>query len=155
MYATKLIMEAAPNIHLTGVLIVAITVVYRKKALYPIYIFVCMIGLLNGFSSWWLPYTYIWTVLWGAVMLLPKKIPKRIQPLLYMILCALHGFGYGILYAPAQALMFGMNLKGMISWIVTGLPFDLIHGVSNFFCAMLVMPIVSTLRLAERSSVRN
>ena len=152
MYASKIIMDMAPNIHLIGVFVIAITVVYRKKALYPIYIFVVLTGLLNGFSAWWVPYTYIWTVLWGAVMLLPKKIPKRIQPLLYMILCALHGFGYGILYAPAQALMFGMNLKGMISWIVTGLPFDLIHGVSNFFCAMLVMPIVSTLRLAERST---
>ena len=40
MYASKLIMEVLPNIHLIGVFIVAITVVYRKKALYPIYIFV-------------------------------------------------------------------------------------------------------------------
>ena len=88
-------------------------------------------------------------------MLLPRKLPKKVQPLIYMILCALHGFGYGILYAPAQALMFGMNLKGMISWIITGLPFDMIHGVSNFFCAMLVMPIVSTLRLAEKSTNLN
>ena len=155
MYASKIIMDMAPNIHLIGVFVIAITVVYRKKALYPIYIFVVLTGLLNGFSAWWVPYTYIWTVLWGATMLLPRKLPKKVQPLLYMTLCALHGFGYGILYAPAQALMFGMNLKGMVSWIITGLPFDLIHGVSNFFCAMLVMPIVSTLRLAERSANLN
>ena len=40
MYASKVIMDLAPNIHLIGVFIIAITVVYRKKALYPIYIFV-------------------------------------------------------------------------------------------------------------------
>ena len=35
MYCSKLIMEALPNIHLIGVLTVAFTVVYRRKALYP------------------------------------------------------------------------------------------------------------------------
>ena len=40
MYASKAIMEMIPNVHLLGVFIVAFTVVYRKKALYPIYIFV-------------------------------------------------------------------------------------------------------------------
>ncbi len=152
MYASKVIMDLAPNIHLIGVFIIATTVVYRKKALYPLYVFVFMTGLLNGFSTWWVPYTYIWTVLWAVVMLLPKKLPRKAEPLIYMIVCALHGFGYGILYAPAQALMFGLSFDGMIAWIMSGLPFDLIHGVSNFFCGMLVMPIVSTLRLAERSA---
>jgi len=152
MYASKVIMDLAPNIHLIGVFVIAVTVVYRKKALYPIYTFVILTGLLNGFSAWWVPYTYIWTVLWAVVMVLPKKLPKKAEPFVYMTVCALHGFAYGILYAPAQALMFGLNFEGMISWIIAGFPFDMIHGVSNFFCGMLVMPIVTTLRLAERSA---
>ena len=152
MYASKVIMEIAPNIHLIGVFVIAITIVYRKKALYPIYIFVLLTGLLNGFSAWWVPYLYIWTVLWAVTMVLPRKMPAKVRPFVYMVVCALHGFGYGVLYAPAQALMFGLNFQGMISWIITGLPFDMIHGVSNFFCGMLVMPIISTLRLAERSA---
>ena len=40
MYASKMVMEGFPNIHLIGVFIVATTVVYRKKALFPIYVFV-------------------------------------------------------------------------------------------------------------------
>jgi len=155
MYASKIIMDMAPNIHLIGVFIIAITVVYRKKALYPIYIFVILTGLLNGFSAWWVPYTFIWTVLWAVVMILPRKLPPKYQAIIYMIVCAMHGFCYGLLYAPAQAIMFGLNFKGMISWIITGLPFDLIHGVSNFFCGILIMPIVKTLRLAERSTEVN
>lgn len=152
MYASKMIMEVAPNIHLLGVMVIAMTVVYRWKALYPIYVFVFLSGMLNGFSMWWIPYLYIWTVLWAAVMLLPKQVNRKYRPLLYMSVCALHGFCYGILYAPVQALMFGLNIQGMIAWIVSGLPFDLIHGVSNFICGALIMPMIRTLRMAERSA---
>lgn len=151
MYASKMIMEFAPNIHLLGVFTIAFTVVYRKKALYPIYIYVLLLGLFNGFSTWWIPHLYTWTVLWAMVMVLPRKMPKKIQPFVYMVVCAMHGFLYGMLYAPVQAILFGLNFKGMIAWIVSGFPFDVIHGVSNFFCAILVMPIVTTLRLAERN----
>ena len=56
MYASKVLMEILPNIHLIGVFIIAITVVYRKKALYPLYLFVFLTGLLNGFGTWWIPY---------------------------------------------------------------------------------------------------
>lgn len=154
MYASKLIMEFAPNIHLIGVFIVAFTIVYRKKALYPIYVFVFITGLFGGFSTWWVPYLYIWTVLWGAVMLLPRKMPKKLQPIIYMLVCGAHGLLYGTLYAPFQAIAFGLNFDGMIAWIISGLPYDLIHGVSNFLCGILIMPIVSALRLAERNSVR-
>lgn len=149
MYASKLIMEMLPNVHLLGVFVVAFTVVYRKKALYPIYTYVFLNGILSGFSTWWIPYLYLWTVLWGAVMLLPGNMPKKIQPIVYMTVCAAHGFLYGTLYAPAQAILFGLSFKGMIAWIIAGLPFDCIHGISNFFCGILIMPIIMVLRYAE------
>lgn len=152
MYASKILMELAPNIHLLGVFTIAFTVVYRKKALYPIYIYVILNGIFCGFAAWWIPYLYIWTVLWGIVMLLPEKMPKRIRPFVYMAVCAIHGFLFGTLYAPVQALLFGLGIQGMISWIIAGLPFDLIHGVSNFFCGILIIPVISVLRLAERGS---
>ena len=155
MYASKIIMEFAPNIHLLAMFTIAFTVVYRRKALYPIYIYVLILGLFNGFSSWWIPHLYLWTVLWGVVMLLPRKISKRIQSLIYMVVAALHGFFYGVLYAPTQAILYGMNLKSTIAWIISGLPFDAIHGVSNFFCAILVVPLINALRLAERNMEKN
>ncbi|MBQ8800247.1 MAG: hypothetical protein IJZ55_11855 [Lachnospiraceae bacterium] len=149
MYASKVIMEFAPNIHLLGVFIIAFTVVYRAKALYPIYIFVLLNGMFAGFATWWIPYLYIWTVLWGITMLLPKKMPKVLKPVVYAIVNALHGFGFGVLYAPAQAVLFGLNFKGMVAWIVAGLPFDMIHGVSNLICGLLIVPIVMILQKME------
>ena len=152
LYASKVAMEFLPNVHLIGVLIVAITVVYRKKALYPIYLYVLINGLLAGFSTWWIPYLYIWTVLWGAVMLLPQNIPPKIQPIVYMLVCSAHGFLFGTLYAPVQAILFGLDFKGMIAWIVAGIPFDVIHGVSNFFCGILIAPLIAAIRLVEKST---
>lgn len=152
MYASKMIMEIAPNVHLLGVFVIAFTVVYRKKALYPIYVFVLLTGIFAGFATWWIPYLYLWTILWGATMLLPRKIPKKIRPLVYMILCASHGFLYGTLYAPAQAILFGLNFEGMIAWIIAGLPWDFVHGISNFFCGMLIVPIIQVLRIAEQGA---
>lgn len=152
MYISKIIMEFAPNVHLLGVFTIAYTLVYRKKALYPIYTYVFLNGALSGFHTWWIPYLYLWTILWAVTMLLPKHMPKKIAPFVYMTVCALHGFGFGILYAPAQAVMYGLSFEAMVAWIITGLPYDFLHGVSNFFCGMLILPIASLLRYLERNS---
>lgn len=153
MYASKVMLEFLPNVHLIGVFIVAITVTYRKKALYPIYVFIFLTGLLNGFGMWWIPYLYIWSILWGAVMLLPKSLPPKAAPLIYAGVCSLHGFLFGTLYAPAQAIMFGLSFKGMIAWIAAGLPYDAIHGVSNFICSLiLIVPVIRILKIAEKTA---
>ncbi len=150
MFASKMLMEFLPNIHLLGVFTIATTVVYRQKALYPIYIYVLLNGLIAGFNVWWVPYLYIWTILWGATMLLPKNMPKRAKPFVYMGLCGLHGFLYGILYAPAQAIFFGLSFEATVAWVVAGFPFDLIHGVSNIVCGVLICPIIAILKKAEK-----
>ncbi len=150
MYVSKLVMEFAPNIHLLGVFTMAFTIVYRKKALYPVYINVFLMGMFSGFATWWLPHLYEWGILWGITMLLPGKMSARVAAVVYMMVCGIHGLLYGTLYAPMQALVYGLNMESMISWIIAGLPFDLVHGISNFFCGILVLPIVSVLTLAEK-----
>ena len=151
MYVSKLIMEIAPNVHLLGVFTIAFTVVYRKKALYPIYTYVILNGIFSGFATWWIPYLYVWTVLWAVTMILPEQLPKKVRPFVYMVVNACHGFLFGVLYAPAQALLYGLSLKGMLAWIAAGLPWDFIHGVSNFICGLLIVPLVHVLRRLEQS----
>lgn len=150
MIASKLILEFIPNFHLLGVFTIAMTVVYRQKALYPIYLYVLLQGIVAGFNPWWVPYLYIWTVLWGITMLLPKRMPKAVASVVYIMLCGLHGLAFGTLYAPAQALMLGLNLNGMITWIISGLPFDVVHAVHNLLLGTLIMPIVMVLSRAEK-----
>ena len=139
-------MELLPNIHLLGMFTVLFTVVFRAKALIPIYINVFLTGLYGGFNLWWMPYLYIWLILWGTVMLLPRRMPRRVAAFVYPAVCALHGLLYGALYAPAQALMFGLDFRAMLAWIATGLPFDLLHAVGNLVAGLLILPLAELLR---------
>ena len=82
-------------------------------------------------------------------------MPPKVRPLVYMIVSACHGFLYGIMYAPIQAIVFGYNLEKTIAWIMTGLPWDVTHGISNFVCGMLILPVVRILRLAEQGKINN
>lgn len=150
LFLSKLLMEWAPNIHLVGMLIMVYTLVYRKKALIPLYLYVFLMGLFYGFATWWIPYLYIWTVLWAVTMLLPKNMPKKIAIPVYMAVCGLHGLCYGILYAPAQALLFGLNFKGMLTWIAAGFVFDALHGLGNLAAGILIIPLVSLLTKLEK-----
>lgn len=151
MYASKWLMEVLPNIHLLAVFTIALTLVFRQKALYPIYVYVMLCGVLSGFAPWWVPHIYLWTILWGVTMLIPQTMPGVWKGIVCIILCTLHGLLYGVMYAPAQALLYGMNFQGMIAWIVAGFPFDLIHGVGNFFGGFLILPMVRALNLAKKT----
>ena len=154
MFCSKIFMEFLPNIHLLGMLTMTYTVVFRKKALIPIYVYVMLNGLYAGFNVWWVPYLYIWTILWAITMLIPQGLPKKIKYVVYPAVCCLHGLAFGTLYAPAHAIMFRMNLQTAIAWIVSGLPWDAIHGVGNLIAGMLIIPLSELMiRLLKRPHI--
>lgn len=146
MFCSKIVLEFLPNIHLLGMFTMLYTVVFRKKALIPIYIYVFLNGLYAGFAAWWIPYLYIWTILWAVTMLLPKNMSKTVAYIVYPLVCGLHGLSFGTLYAPAQALMFGLNFEQMIAWIVAGLYWDGVHCLGNLAAGILVYPLSEFLK---------
>lgn len=154
MYCSKIVMEALPNIHLLGMLTMTYTVVFRRKALIPIYVYVMLNGLFAGFSLWWVPYLYIWTVLWGVTMLLPQTMPKTIGYVVYPAICCLHGLCYGILYAPAQALIFHLDFRQTVAWVIAGFPFDLLHGAGNLLAGLLILPFSALLKKLMKTTGR-
>lgn len=154
MFCSKIIMEALPNIHLLGMLTMSYTLVLRAKALVPIYIYVMLNGLFAGFDAWWVPYLYIWTVLWGVTMLLPKRMTPTAKRIVYPAVCCLHGLAFGVLYAPAQALLFGFTKEQTLAWIIAGAPFDVMHAVSNLLAGLLIVPFSELLaRLIKKRYV--
>ena len=156
MLMSKLLMEALPNIHLLGVLTMTYTLAFRKRALIPIYLYVMLNGLISGFSLWWLPYLYIWTLLWGATMILPRNMPRKLKLFVYPVVCCLHGLMYGILYSPAQALIFGLDFKSTLAWIAAGFTFDVIHAIGNFVLGFLILPLSELLvRLSRKHYSRH
>lgn len=152
MFLSDILMESLPNMHIVGALIITFTVVYRSWAIIPLYVYVFLNGLYGGFALWWYPYLYVWLPLWGMAMLIPRGLKARWRVPLYMIICALHGFAFGVLYAPFQMLAFGFTPEMTVKWIIAGLPFDFIHGVFNFVAAILVLPISRALETVERKT---
>lgn len=152
MTAGDFLMEWLPNVHFVGVLIVVTTAVYRKWALLSIYVYVLIQGIVSGFDLWWIPYLYVWDFLWLFTILIPQRLPERVKNVLYVAVCAAHGFLFGTLYAPAQILLFfGGDFSKMIPWIVAGLPFDITHGISNLLCgALLIYPMIKILRHSDK-----
>lgn len=152
MFLSDVFMDFLPNIHFVGLLSVLYTVVYRAKALIPIYVYIAILGVTSGYATWWMPYLYTWAVLWGMAMLVPKNAPPLAAKIAYPVMCSLHGFLFGIIYAPGQALLFGYDLEMTIAWIMAGISFDIIHGISNFAAGLLVYPLSRILIKLEKKS---
>ena len=154
MFISKILLEFLPNVHLIGMFIILFTLIYRAKALIPLYVFVFLTGFFNGFNLWWVPYLYIWTILWALSMLIPKNAPDIVLMVLCPIICSIHGFLYGTFYAPFQALAFGLDYKQTIAWIIAGIPFDITHGISNFVAGLLVFPLYKVLKKMTTQDLR-
>lgn len=152
MFLSKVFMQWIPNVHLLGLFIAAFTLTYRVRALIPLYVFILLDGVSQGFSIWWIPNLYTWLPLWLMFMIVGKfNLPYKIRVPLYMVLSALHGLSYGTLFAPAHALFFGLSFKGMVAWIIYGLPFDVIHCISNFAAGTMIVPLTTLLKKLDRS----
>ena len=155
MFLSKIIMEALPNIHLLGMFVMTFTVVFRKRALIPVYIYVFLHGLYYGFNVWWVPYLYVWTVLWAVTMLLPQNMPKKAAFIVYPAVCCIHGLAFGTLYSLLFCPLMGMNFEGMLGWIAQGLYFDVIHAAGNLILGTLVYPFSQLLKkLYDRYGIK-
>ena len=155
MFISDILMEFMPNVHIVGVLTVIYTIVYRQKALIPIYVYVFLNGLFSGFGIWWLGYLYVWFILWGAAMLVPRRLPKLPKTVIYVAVCALHGLLFGVLYAPVQ-MIYNPDLNYIAAWIAMGfVTADIYHGIGNLiFGVLLIVPLSELLiKLETKTSL--
>ena len=145
-------MEWLPNIHFVGVFIVVTTVVYRKYAIFSVFVYWMVSGFVEGISLWWIPKIYVWSLLWLGVMLIPKHFSEKLKNILYVWVCALHGFlSFGVFYAPAQALIMGLDFKATIAWIITGLPFDITQCIGNLVLgSLLIYPMTKIIKQTDK-----
>ena len=152
MLVSDILMEFLPNIHILAMLVIVTTRVYRSKALISIYIYAFLNGLVAGFGLWWIPYLYVWTILWAVIMLLPKKLPKSVEIALFVLIAGLHGLLFGVMYAPFQALAYGLSFKQMLVWIAAGLPFDITHMIGNVIFSFFAPTLIALLEKLERKT---
>lgn len=152
MFTSKQILEFLPNVHMLGMFTMLFAIVYRGKGIIPVIVFILLEGAYTGFGIWWIPYWYLWPILFLVALALPRKMPPKIAVPVYMIVCALHGLCYGTLYAPFQAIAFGLSLKGTLAWIASGFPWDCVHAAGNLCFGALVYPLSRLLLKLENSA---
>ena len=136
MFALQLALAGLPNIELVTLFVILLTTVYGVKTLIPIYIFVVLEGLYWGFNDWWIGYLYVWTILFGIVMLLKKYSHVA----LWAVVAGAFGLSFGTLFAPIRLVIGGPGYA--LGWIVSGLPYDIVHCIGNAAStALLFIPL--------------
>ena len=93
MFATQVAMASLPNIHLVGVLLILTALLFGWRALYALYVFVLLEGLIYGFGLWFINYLYVWTVL-AAVAIVFRKNRSR---LFWAAVAGIFGLSFGAL----------------------------------------------------------
>lgn len=145
--AAKTVLAFLPNIELVTFLIIVYTLVFGKKTFAAVFAFVGIECLIWGMNLWVVNYLYVWPLLVCLTLIMRRRISG--SALAYAILAGAFGLGFGALCAIPYLFIGGPVM--MVSWWVSGIPFDLIHGGGNFIlCLVLFRPI---LRVLEKYTV--
>ena len=131
MFSVKTALASIPNVNLNALLIILAAVYFGWRALYAVGVYILLEGLIFGFSIWWFSYLYIWPLLVVLVMLFREND----SPLLWAILAGVYGLLFGpLMYIGYFAVLGGW--RGYAAMWIAGIPYDLIHAVSNFLTVL-------------------
>ena len=141
-FAAKYAMSFLPNIEPVSLMVMLFVVVFGRKWVYPVYLYIAMEILFYGFSLWNINYLYIW-----AVLALAAGCMKKMQhPLGWAILSGAFGLLFGALCGIVDIFIGGFGYA-LTKWI-SGIPFDIAHCAGNFVIALLLF--VPMRRLLEK-----
>ena len=131
-FAAKYVMSFLPNIEPVSLMVMLFAVVFGKKCLYPVYLYVAMEILFYGLGLWNVNYLYIWVVLAAAAYFL-RNMQSRLG---WALLSGVYGLLFGALCGIADIFIGGIPYA--ISKWISGIPFDIMHCAGNFVIALLL-----------------
>lgn len=130
-----------PNVELVTLLFILYTLSFGWKILLVVPAFILMEGCIYGFGLWWLMYLYVWPLL----VLLTWMFRKEESVWFWSLLSGVFGLCFGALCAIPYYIAGG--LAAGFSWWVAGIPYDILHCISNFLlCLVLFKPLRKVLR---------
>ncbi len=138
MFSIKTALASIPNVNLNALLIILVTVYFGWRALYAVGVYILLEGLIFGFSIWWFSYLYIWPVLVVLVMLFRRNESELVWAVLAGV--------YGLLFGPLMYMGYFAIVGGWRSYAamwIAGIPYDLIHAVSNFLTVLILFKPLS------------
>lgn len=137
----KVTMAALPNIELTSFLIILYTLYFGKRILFVIPAFILLEGCMYGFGLWWIMYLYAWPLL----ALIVHLFRRQESAWFWSIVSGAFGLSFGALCAIPYLFLSGPG--GAFGWWVAGIPFDVIHCISNFIiCLVLFAPVRTAMK---------
>lgn len=135
MTASQVAMAALPNIHIVGVLVLLCAQVFGLRALYPVYVFVVLEILIFGMGLWSINYLYVWAILVLIGIALKKANAGRWG---WAVAAGVFGMLFGALCAIPHFFIGGWSMA--FAYWISGIPYDLIHGVANFALTLILLP---------------
>ncbi len=129
-----------PNVELTSFWMIIFAIFMGWKALLIIPVFIAIEAALYGPHVWVIMYLYVWPILTVQALLFRKND----HALFWALVSGFFGLAFGALCAPAQVIFLvkaktlEAGIKAGISWWISGIPYDLVHGIGNF-TLMLVL----------------
>ena len=133
LVVSKQAMSGLPNIEPVTLLIILFALELPRETPAAITVFILLQGVLYGFGLWWAMYLYVWYLL----ALLAWLLRRMDHALLWALFAAVYLFAK----TPAFAL----------SWWLSGLSYDALHGAGNFAIMLLLYrPLRKALRAAKR-----
>lgn len=144
--AGKFALSFLPNVEVVTLFLILFSLAFGREVWFAVAGFVLMEGILYGFGIWWVMYVYIWP----SLVAVTKLFRKKGSHMFWAVLAAAYGLGFGFLCAIPYLFIGG--LKTAVSWWIAGIPYDLIHAVSNFtLMLVLFRPLYKAMeKLASR-----
>lgn len=132
MFALKIVMSGLPNIEPVSLLVILYTLTLHRRAFWPITLYVLLEAFVWGMSLWTVSYLYIWAIL----ALLAHLFRGMDSVLGWAVLSAAFGLCFGLLCTPVYWVTGGWAFA--LSWWISGIPYDLLHCVGNFFLTLVL-----------------
>lgn len=139
--ACKFALSALPNVELTSFWIITFTLMFKKRIFVVIPVFILIEGLVYGFGLWWFMYLYAWPLL--AIITLIFQKNKSVW--VWTVVSGMFGLLFGLMCSIVYLVIGGPTAA--FTWWVAGIPWDLIHGVSNFIIMLVLFhPITKVMK---------
>ncbi|HHU73025.1 MAG TPA: hypothetical protein GXZ28_00160 [Clostridiales bacterium] len=121
-----------PNVELVSLLVILSTLIFKRKTIFILAIFICLEGFIYGLGLWWINYLYIWYILYFICTLFKNERSSWF----WAMISGIYGLVYGLLCSIPNIFIGGFG-AAFAYWVV-GIPFDITHGIANFIITLIL-----------------
>ena len=140
MEAAKHSLDFLPNVELITLLVILYSLHLGRKTILLTTCFTMIEIFFWGVHTWVVMYLYVWPLLCFLTLRMAGLRREKSANLWFAVLAGGFGLFFGALCSLVYLVIGGPRTA--LSWWIAGIPYDLIHCVSNFvLCAVLFRPM--------------